>query len=186
MDLTKHFNHIKIHAYYLSLKYANISSFSEYSEENPNLYNNKPYHTYAYVESVSEILNIDGKEQYIKKFKEDFINDEWLDMEKHILDFLQHTFIQENLIKKDESFIEIFDPVIAYNMDFTQLIWNTVDGKQRREFFEDSKIYQLFFTNFPYEKLKTDIQFSLDKFNKQKLSFIKGNRCYILDIYSES
>lgn len=158
----------------------------EYSEENPSVYNKKPYHTYAYVKSVSEILNIDGKEQYIKKFKENFANDEWLDMEKHILKFLQHTFIQENLIKKDESFIEIFDLVIAYNMDFTQPIWNTVGGKQRRQFFEDSKIYQLFFTNLPYEKLKTDIQFSLDKFNKQKLSFIKDNCCYILDIYSES
>lgn len=165
---------------------VSVNIWDEYLEENPSVYNNKTYDTYAYVESVSEILNIDGKEQYIKKFKENFVNDEWLDMEKHILEFLQHTFIQENLIKKDESFIEIFDPVIAYNMDFTQPIWNTVDGKQRRQFFEDSKIYQLFFTNLPYEKLKTDIQSSFDKFNKQKLSFIKDNCCYILDIYSES
>lgn len=165
---------------------VSVNIWDEYSEENPSAYNNKSYDTYAYVESVSEILNIDGKEQYIKKFKENFANDEWLDMEKHILEFLQHTFIQENLIKKDESFIEIFDPVIAYNMDFTQPIWNTMDGKQRRQFFEDSKIYQLFFTNLPYEKLKTDIQSALDKFNKQKLSFIKDNCCYILDIYSES
>lgn len=165
---------------------VSVNIWDEYSEENPSVYNNKTYDTYAYVESVSEILNIDGKEQYIKKFKENVVNDEWLDMEKHILEFLQHTFIQENLIKKDESFIEIFDPVIAYNMDFTQPIWNTVDGKQRRQFFEDSKIYQLFFTNLPYEKLKTDSQSSFDKFNKQKLSFIKDNCCYILDIYSES
>lgn len=165
---------------------VSVNIWDEYSEKNPSIYNNKSYHTYAYVESVSEILNIDGKEQHIKKFKENFANDEWLDMEKHILEFLQHTFIQENLIKKDESFIEIFDPVIAYNMDFTQPIWNTVDGKQRRQFFEDSKIYQLFFTNLPYEKLKTDIQSALDEFNKQNLSFIKDNRCYILDIYSES
>lgn len=158
----------------------------EYSEENPSVYNKKPYHTYAYVKSVSEIVNMDGKEQHIKKFNENFVNDEWLDMGKHILEFLQHTFIQENLIKKDGSFIEIFDPVIAYNMDFTQPIWNTEDGKQRRQFFEDNKIYQLFFTNLPYEKLKTEIQSALDKFNKQKLSFIKDNCCYILDIYSES
>ena len=165
---------------------VSVNIWDEYLEENPNVYNNKSYHTYAYVESVSEILNIDGKEQYIKKFKENFLNDEWLDMEKHILEFLQHTFIQENLIKKDESFIEIFNPVIAYNMDFTQPIWNTVDGKQRRQLFEDSKIYQLFFTNLPYEKLKTDVQSSLDTFNKQKLYFINDTRCYILDIYSES
>lgn len=165
---------------------VSVNIWDEYSEKNPSVYNNKSYHTYVYVESISEILNINGKEQHIKKFKENFVNDEWLSMEKHILEFLQHTFIQENLIKKDESFIEIFDPVIAYNMDFTQPIWNTVDGKQRREFFENSKIYQLFFTNLPYEKLKTDIQSSLDKFNKQKLSFIKDNHCYILDIYSES
>ena len=164
---------------------VSVNIWDEYSTKNPSVYNNKSYDTYAYVESVSEILNIDGKEQHIKKFKENFVNDEWLDMEKHILEFLQHTFIQENLIKKDESFIEIFDPVIAYNMDFTQPIWNTVDGKQRRQFFEDSKIYQLFLTNLPYEKLKTDIQSSLDKFNKQKL-FIRDNCCYILDIYSES
>lgn len=165
---------------------VSVNIWDEYSEENPSVYNNKSYDTYAYVESVSEILNIDGKEQHIKKFKENFVNDEWLDMEKHILEFLQHTFIQENIIKKDESFIEIFDPVIAYNMDFTQPIWNTVDGKQRRQFFEDSKIYQLFFTNLPYEKLKTDIKYSLDKFNKRKLSCIKDNCCYIFDIYSES
>ena len=145
---------------------VSVNIWDEYLEENPNVYNNKSYHTYAYVESVSEILNIDGKEQYIKKFKENFLNDEWLDMEKHILEFLQHTFIQENLIKKDESFIEIFNPVIAYNMDFTQPIWNTVDGKQRR--------------------LKTDVPSSLHTFNKQKLYFINDTRCYILDIYSES
>ena len=165
---------------------VSVNIWDEYSEENPSSYNNKTYDTYAYVESVSEIVNMDGKEQYIKKFKENFANDEWLDMEKYILEFLQHTFIQENLIKKDESFIEIFDPVIAYNMDFTQPIWNTGDGKQRHQFFEDSKIYQLFFTNLPYEKLKTEIQSALDELNKQKLSFIKDNRCYILDIYSES
>lgn len=165
---------------------VSVNIWDEYSEENPSSYNNETYDTYTYVESVSEIVNMDGKEQYIKKFKENFANDEWLDMEKYILEFLQHTFIQENLIKKDGSFIEIFDPVIAYNMDFTQPIWNTEDGKQRRQFFEDNKIYQLFFTNLPYEKLKTEIQSALDKFNKQNLSFIKDNHCYILDIYSES
>lgn len=47
-------------------------------KKNPSVYNNKSYHTYAYVESISEILNINGKEQHIKKFKENFVNDEWL------------------------------------------------------------------------------------------------------------
>ena len=76
----------------------------------------------------------------------------------------------------------MFDPVIAYNMDFTQPIWDTPDGKQYRQSFENSKKYQLFFKNLPYDKLKTDIECALDKFNQQKLSFVKDDCRYILDI----
>ena len=44
-----------------------INIWDEYSEKkNPSVYNNKSYHTYAYVESISEILNINGKEQHMK------------------------------------------------------------------------------------------------------------------------
>ena len=107
-------------------------------------------------------------------------------MKKDILIFLQKTLIQENLIKENESFIEIFDPLIAYDYDFTLPFWKTREGVLHKRNLENSKRYQLFFTNLPYEKLEMDIQCALDKFNKQKLSFVKDNCCYILDIYSES
>ena len=165
---------------------VSINIWDDYSENNPNIYKNKSYHTYAYVEDLEERMNINGeiKLRYIPHDELDLNQDELMNMKKDILVFFQKTLIQENLIKETESFIEIFDPLIAY--DFTLPFWKTPEGIERKKFFENKKSYQLFFTNLPYEKLKTDIKSALDKFNQQKLSFVKDNYCFNLDIYSES
>ena len=171
---------------YSHIMNVGINIWDDYSEDKPNIYKNKSYHTYAYVEDLEERININGEIKYSSAsyFEFDLTKDELMNMQKDILVFFQKTLIQENLIKKNESFIEIFDPLIAY--DFTLPFWKTPDGLERKKFFENKQSYQLFFTNLPYEKLKTDIKSALDRFNKQKLSFVKDNCCYILDIYSES
>lgn len=171
---------------YSHIMNVGINIWDDYSEEKPKIYKNQFYHTYAYVEYLEERMNINGEIKYIPYDELDLTKDEVFNMKKDILIFLQNTLIQENLIKENESFIEIFDPLIAYDYDFTLPFWKTREGVLHKRNLENSKHYQLFFTNLPYEKLETDIQCALDRFNKQKLSFVKDNCCYILDIYSES
>lgn len=171
----------------LHMMNVSINIWDDYSENKPNIYKNKSYHTYAYVENLEERMNINNDEiklRYIPYDELDLTKDELMNMKKDILVFFQNTLIQENLIKENESFIEIFDPLIAY--DFTLPFWKTLDGIERKKFFENKQSYQLFFTNLPYEKLRTDIQCALDKFNQQKLSFKKDNYFFNLNIYSES
>lgn len=170
----------------LHMMNVGINIWDDYSEEKPKFYKNKLYHTYAYVEYLKERMNINGEIEYISYDELDLTQDDVFNMQKDILIFLQNTLIQEKLIKDNESFIEIFDPLIAYDYDFTLPFWKTREGVLHKRNLENSKRYQLFFINLPYEKLEMDIQCALDKFNQQKLSFVKDNYCYILDIYSES
>lgn len=170
----------------LHMMNVSINIWDDYSENKPNIYKNTSYHTYAYVEDLEERININGKIKYSSALYEelDFTKDELMNMQKDILVFFQNTLVQENLIKENESFIEIFDPLIAY--DFTLPFWKTPDGLERKKFFENKQSYQLFFTNLPYEKLRTDIKSALDRFNQQKLSFKKNNYFFNLNLYSES
>ena len=170
----------------LHMMNVGINIWDDYSEEKPKIYKNQSYHTYAYVEYLEERININGEIKYIPYDELDLIKDEVFNMKKDILIFLQKTLIQENLIKENESFIEIFDPLIAYDYDFTLPFWKTREGVLHKRNLENSKLYQLFFTNLPYEKLETDIQCALDKFNQQKLSFKKDNYFFNLNLYSES
>ena len=170
----------------LHMMNVGINIWDDYSEEKPKFYKNKLYHTYAYVEYLKERMNINGEIEYISYDELDLTQDDVFNMQKDILIFLQNTLIQEKLIKDNESFIEIFDPLIAYDYDFTLPFWKTREGVLHKRNLENSKRYQLFFTNLPYEKLEMDIQCALDKFNQQKLSFKKDNYFFNLNIYSES
>ena len=171
---------------YSHIMNVGINIWDDYSEEKPKIYKNQFYHTYAYVEYLEERMNINGEIKYIPYDELDLTKDEVFNMKKDILIFLQKTLIQENLIKENESFIEIFDPLIAYDYDFTLPFWKTREGVLHKRNLENSKLYQLFFTNLPYEKLETDIQCALDRFNQQKLSFKKDNYFFNLNLYSES
>ena len=170
----------------LHMMNVGINIWDDYSEEKPKFYKNKLYHTYAYVEYLKERMNINGEIEYISYDELYLTQDDVFNMQKDILIFLQNTLIQEKLIKDNESFIEIFDPLIAYDYDFTLPFWKTREGVLHKRNLENSKRYQLFFTNLPYEKLEMDIQCALDKFNQQKLSFKKDNYFFNLNIYSES
>ena len=170
----------------LHMMNVGINIWDDYSEEKPKFYKNKLYHTYAYVEYLKERMNINGEIEYISYDELYLTQDDVFNMQKDILIFLQNTLIQEKLIKDNESFIEIFDPLIAYDYDFTLPFWKTREGVLHKRNLENSKRYQLFFTNLPYEKLEMDIQCALDKFNQQKLSFKKENYFFNLNIYSES
>ena len=170
----------------LHMMNVGINIWDDYSEEKPKFYKNKLYHTYAYVEYLKERMNINGEIEYISYDELDLTQDDVFNMQKDILIFLQNTLIKEKLIKDNESFIEIFDPLIAYDYDFTLPFWKTREGVLHKRNLENSKRYQLFFTNLPYEKLEMDIQCALDKFNQQKLSFKKDNYFFNLNIYSES
>lgn len=170
----------------LHMMNVGINIWDDYSEEKPKFYKNKLYHTYAYVEYLKERMNINGEIEYISYDELYLTQDDVFNMQKDILIFLQNTLIQEKLIKDNESFIEIFDPLIAYDYDFTLPFWKTREGVLHKRNLENSKRYQLFFTNLPYEKLEMDIQCALDKFNQQKLSFKKDNYFFNLNLYSES
>ena len=133
---------------------ANVSIMEDYSEDQPKIYNGITYHTYA-VASDIYYENEDCSDNPVLEQDEKLENK--LDLEMTILKIFQDYLIENKIIQQTTSYIDIFNPVIAFEIDVDDPYWTqTREGRAASRWIMD-KEFRLFFTNLPHDYFQYDI-----------------------------
>lgn len=133
---------------------ANVFIMEDYSEDQPKNYNGITYHTYAVVSNMC-YENEDCSDNPVLEQDENIKNK--LDMEMKVLKIFQDYLIENKIIQQTTSYIDIFDPVIAFEIDVDDPYWiHTREGQAASRWIMDKK-FRLFFTNLPHDYVQYEI-----------------------------
>lgn len=134
---------------------ANVFIMEDYSEEDkPENYNGITYHTYAVVSDMC-YENEDCSDNPVLEQDEKLENK--LDLEMQVLKIFQDYLIENKIIQQTTSYIDIFDPVIAFEIDVDDPYWTqTREGRAASRWIMD-KEFRLFFTNLHHDYVQYEI-----------------------------
>ena len=142
--------------------------------DKPQSYNGITYQAYAsvdmYFEHQDDLDNPDLEQDENIQNK--------LDIKMKILKIFQDYLIKNKIINKTESYIDVFDPVVAFEIDVDDSYWtNTREGKAASRWIMDKDI-RLFFTNLSndyHDYLEFDV---IPKFGDQIIIHNENNISY--------